>query len=605
MTQHLLLVTIGPVQDFIAQARRTRDLWFGSHLLSELSRAAARALAEGGAELIFPALAREDEELTLCKAPLRESGPAREDWKPPQNIGNKILAVVPADRKPEDLAKRARTEVERCWREDFADEVKTKCDGLLAPGIDKVWDEQIETFVEFVAAWHVLPVDQYKATRDKVEKTVAGRKCLRDFDAWSCRRGGRGNVPKSSLDGARETVLRKPGGKPGEREKELTRKYRIADGEQLDAVGLVKRAGGDPEQFVPVVNVALASWLVHAETKAKDELRALRSACATYRIPPINRDDIGWVKALPYDGSVLFKSRWKSLFEELGIEKEKQEQVQKAAQSLLDKMPEPSPYVACLVADGDKMGETIDKLESSEDHQEFTKALSGFALKARDFVTKHLGALVYAGGDDVLAFVSVPTALDCAFALQLAFKEAMKPFDGKVERLPTLSVGLGIGHNLEPMGKLLQLVRDAEREAKIDRDALAIVLDKRSGGTCTWRAKWNPDPVQLMKDSMALIPDGIPSRKIYEIKSVLDRLPDPEKVSEADWANVLWGEVNRSLGRIERGELSLEDGRISIPNSKDYKQLHEEITAWVNRMIIARTLKRAEVEPPRNKESEP
>ena len=43
---HLLLVSLGPVQDFIAQARRSRDLWFGSHLLSELSRAAAKSLAE-------------------------------------------------------------------------------------------------------------------------------------------------------------------------------------------------------------------------------------------------------------------------------------------------------------------------------------------------------------------------------------------------------------------------------------------------------------------------------------------------------------------------------------------------------------------------------
>jgi hypothetical protein len=48
MTAHLLLVTLGPVQDFIAQARRTRDLWYGSHLLSELGRAAARVLADGG-----------------------------------------------------------------------------------------------------------------------------------------------------------------------------------------------------------------------------------------------------------------------------------------------------------------------------------------------------------------------------------------------------------------------------------------------------------------------------------------------------------------------------------------------------------------------------
>lgn len=71
---HLLLVSLGPVQDFIAQARRMRDLWFGSHLLSELSRAVAKALALQGAELIFPALGKADAELEECDQPIRPGG---------------------------------------------------------------------------------------------------------------------------------------------------------------------------------------------------------------------------------------------------------------------------------------------------------------------------------------------------------------------------------------------------------------------------------------------------------------------------------------------------------------------------------------------------
>ena len=34
MTQYMLLFSLGPVQSFIAQARKTRDLWLGSFLLS-------------------------------------------------------------------------------------------------------------------------------------------------------------------------------------------------------------------------------------------------------------------------------------------------------------------------------------------------------------------------------------------------------------------------------------------------------------------------------------------------------------------------------------------------------------------------------------------
>lgn len=44
MPRYLLALSIGPVQEFIAAARRSRDLWFGSYLLSEVSKAAALAL---------------------------------------------------------------------------------------------------------------------------------------------------------------------------------------------------------------------------------------------------------------------------------------------------------------------------------------------------------------------------------------------------------------------------------------------------------------------------------------------------------------------------------------------------------------------------------
>ena len=34
MADHILHISIGPVQKFVGQARRTRDLWAGSFLLS-------------------------------------------------------------------------------------------------------------------------------------------------------------------------------------------------------------------------------------------------------------------------------------------------------------------------------------------------------------------------------------------------------------------------------------------------------------------------------------------------------------------------------------------------------------------------------------------
>src|SRR5690606_9238274 len=46
LVTHLVLAAIGPVQELIASARRCRDLWFGSWVLSELAKAAARGALE-------------------------------------------------------------------------------------------------------------------------------------------------------------------------------------------------------------------------------------------------------------------------------------------------------------------------------------------------------------------------------------------------------------------------------------------------------------------------------------------------------------------------------------------------------------------------------
>lgn len=591
MTAHLLLITLGPVQDFIAQARRTRDLWYGSHLLSELGRAAARALLDGGAQLIFPALKAGDPELVACPAPLRDGGMA------PLNVANKLLAEVPDGVDPQQLAKDVRHAVADFWRDQVAAPVKTKCSGLLAHNIDAVWNEQIESFLEFAASW--LPLGDYAATRRQLEHAIAGRKLLRDFDPWT---QGRGNVPKSSLDGARESVLLPP----RQRASDKARRYRIADGEQLDAVGLVKRAGGEPDQFVPVVNVALASWLSRASQVASGELDALETACRAAEVSPVKRTGLPCVSPFAFDGSVLLPSRWRSVFEEQGLQGDPEAWGRQHVTPLFRKLDEPHPYVACLVADGDRMGRAIDSLGSADAHRAFSKALAEFSDRARRVVEQqHRGALVYAGGDDVLAFVSLPEALACADALRRAFERAMATACASLpdDTRPTLSVGLGIGHVMESMGDLLTLGRQAEREAKHDRNALAVIVDTRSGGTRMWRAPWSTDPVRTLTDAAALLRDRIPSRKVYEIASILKRLPGPDEATGDGWARVLALEVQRALSRVEGAGLRPDEVGLALDPRAGYAALHAQVDAWVARLLIARTFDRAAIRERRSQEA--
>src|SRR6266542_178643 len=76
---YLFSLSLGPAQEFIAAARRTRDLWFSSWLLSELSKAAAKEI--GKERLIFPSVSDD-----------RELEPGSEF-----NVANKILAKVDDD----------------------------------------------------------------------------------------------------------------------------------------------------------------------------------------------------------------------------------------------------------------------------------------------------------------------------------------------------------------------------------------------------------------------------------------------------------------------------------------------------------------------------
>ena len=46
--------SLGPVQAFVAQARRTRDYWAGSFLLSFLSSVAMKETIAQGGTILFP-----------------------------------------------------------------------------------------------------------------------------------------------------------------------------------------------------------------------------------------------------------------------------------------------------------------------------------------------------------------------------------------------------------------------------------------------------------------------------------------------------------------------------------------------------------------------
>lgn len=86
MLKYVVIFSIGPVQTFIASARRSRELWSGSWLLSELAKACAKSLNDLGdtkAQLIFPHVDKNNQ------ADLEENS----DF----SVGNKVQVVLTVD----------------------------------------------------------------------------------------------------------------------------------------------------------------------------------------------------------------------------------------------------------------------------------------------------------------------------------------------------------------------------------------------------------------------------------------------------------------------------------------------------------------------------
>lgn len=489
---HLLAIAVGPVQEFIAAARRTRDLWFGSYLLSEISRAVAQSVETNGGKLIFPASSAAE------------------------NVANVILAELPTG-DPKEVAAKAKQAAQKRWLE-FVDDAWHQAKSVIR---EEIWNDQKDDVIEFYAAW-VLRSADYQADRAKLMRLLAGRKNCRDFLPAK----GRAGVPKSSLDGQRESVLKDPA-----RERWPARcrtQLRVREGEQLDVVGLVKRIAEGNRPYPSVSRLACDPWVRGCAGKLPFE--RLRAVCDELPGSVLHRLDTQSFPAFrdfPYEGTAVYVGRHREWQQE--IDEEDRfiiEDIQKA----LSNLPTPLPYLAVLVADGDSMGATISALVSPEAHRAFSAALDGFANAARQIIQDHHGVLVYAGGDDVLAFLPVDKCLEGARQLHDHFVNLLTNYKSKDGKSPTLSVGIAIGHFMENLEDLLDYGRAAEKAAKgvPSKDALAVHLHKRSGAPIKMASRWQSHPdSRLTLYAELLQKEALPSKLPYDLNQLAELYEAP------------------------------------------------------------------------------
>ena len=501
MTSRYFHFTLGPVQSFVAQARRTRDFWAGSFILSYLSAVAMKAVQKQGGTLLFPAA--NDRFLSWL-----EGRPAGGAERPTQGeVPNRFKARVEQGFDPDLVARSVRlawTELaELVWRRDLSRHAESR------PETQEIWRRQVEGFWEIVWA-----LSHDEAASDLIER----RKHWRSFLP-----GDESGTKCMLMDGYQE--LSGEIAPDAEAQEEFWRPVRrrcgldLREGEQLCAMAFIKRRfarhfarfeapmPGDwtlrgwplPTAVPSVPYMAVAPWLaqvVYAAPPEKlhrfeqlaaelGETASERPLTCVRRAQQETRKDIGKFSSLSGD-----------LFFEETLDNPRRyadrQQAGRLKRALLDlrrscsDIDPPSPFYAVLLMDGDCLGRLMRVIE----HQAaISQALERFTRRVPEIVSEHSGFLVYAGGDDVLALLPLEDALGCAQALRRNYLQA---FEGTgVDS--TISGAIEYAHIHVPLARVLGgahgLLDGLAKDGR-GRDAIAARVWTPGGKTFEWALPW-------------------------------------------------------------------------------------------------------------------
>jgi CRISPR-associated protein Cmr2 len=206
----------------------------------------------------------------------------------------------------------------------------------------------------------------------------------------------------------------------------------------------------------------------------------------------------------------------------------------------------------------------LQRPQAPSQHLAISRALSNYALQlVPHIVEQHLGKLVYAGGDDVFAFVSFKHALPLARALRAAFSGYLNE-QGAVDwlqekgfvtspgrpdsllltmgRTATASAGIVFAHYHQSLQQVRSVLRETEEYAKQEegKDAFSVTTMKRSGEHACERAKWRYGPfdtIEVLRAFSDLIQSNLVSTGyVMDLKQEmegLDALPKDAAILEA------------------------------------------------------------------------
>lgn len=651
----LVLMTIGPVQDFIRTARTTADFWAGSYLLSYLSWEGMKTFVDeiGPDSILFPDLKSQPIVDKWLEKEFKFDFKIHEGDLSSPSLPNRWLVICPQE-CAEKLAKEAKENIEKKW-----EEIKSNCAKLL--GIEKEFEslKKQDSFLE--TYWVVLDLPEENNIEDFKTKYETNFDLDENFKVflensngiYTPNQGTYYSLYISLIErimGARKAIRIQPQSKEegykctlcGQREtvnidaNTINNKVvinTIKENEKLCSICLTKRIiNKTPEKllginlekdFPSVTEIAVADFKFKLAEKCKEDekLRALVKEFIN-KVKEINKNGEFKVATLKkvhgiwnpdkdsekknileglgefsnIDGILLFEETYDSSELLKNLDKAKKGDIKASLKKIIDKLKiKPTPYLGFIYFDGDKMGDwmsgTHENYPTFEDmiHPQAVNLLSPqnyekikncklpfmpatqsaissillqFSLDVARYIAeqKHIGKLVYAGGDDVVIMAPLSEILKIAKDIRKYFSERGIIFkEGKNKSFKygteyseiisdrnkrkektvyfsmgekaTASAGIAIAHYHNSLKDSFNHAAKAEKFAKNNagRDAFGIALLKRSGEHSIFGAKWNLDsqPIStfeniLMPICYMIINDELSIQFINQIYAELD-----------------------------------------------------------------------------------
>lgn len=600
----LMSFSIGPVQGFIKQARTVRDLWSGSYLLSWLTGRAIAVCEERGGKLLACALA----ENPIVRFHRGDSIDTPKDQDDPLLLSclpNQFLVTFPDAADTQQMP-----EIAKAIEQAVRDEWLSICNAVhgflkerwdpIRPGWDDHWSDsegndgnkgQVEHFWEIhciylpgqsadelrnLAATLRIDAQAHNGDDSRLRRAVLARigdahKAVRKFAHHEPDDEHR---PKCALSGDHHQMLPRAG--KGENIMVIAKKWweeaaeaahgkwtRMSPKDRFCAINLVKRMawahylseklGAKPQDMrtPDTATIAARHWM--CELDGTDELGNLLSDRAEEQLMDGNH-------GVHWSGHWL---HWDDPAGPKGPETGDQEEcpediwqmIQRARQDARERnLPaRPPAYYAILMLDGDRMGGRFARADDDQ-YRDLSEALAGFASEQLPrIVREHLGHLIYAGGDDVLALLPTATALKCAGSIRQALAGLSLP--SGIEPL-TCSAGIAVAHYKFDLRDALDAARAAEQHAKkAGRDRLAVTILRRSGEHTTGLCRW--DAAAMLDQLVDQFRAGKSDRWAYQLRAVLERLAAPDVLGtpsngEAEvLGQIIDSELVRLLGRAE------------------------------------------------------